>query len=530
MEGKVVDQVSGSPLKKTALTLRPNGTGKTVATETDEQGRFSFPKVEPGTYWLIGQRVGYAQQYYNGHSGTSYGAVLPLEPGNEVKNLVFKLIPNVLISGKVLDEDGDPIARATVTALRYMYRTSGRQLQSAEAAQTGANGEYSMSVPPGRYVLMAVSTATMMQGLNAQAAKPASDAPEMAYTTTFYPNSTDESGASASEATAGQELRGMDFHMVKVKTYRVRGKVPESTTAISMLQLVPQGSSQTARYAPRMTQVQSDKSFEFVGVVPGSYNLMSNGPGGVNITRQPITVDDRHIEGLVPVLTPMGQLTGTVAIEGQDTPNSPQGTPTTPPGSQTTSGPGVTPPGSVAGIMVGFDSYDNGTNPSAITKEDGKFSIGYILPGRYHPWVGYPPKGGYAKAIRYDGRDIKDEALDITEGITGPVEVVMSLNGADVSGVVVDEDGNPFPGATVMLIPNSGAYLMHYSSNTDYQGQFHFTMAIRPGDFKVLALEDAIYLAWFDKEFMKPYMGKSTNLSVSENDKKTLALKVVRLM
>jgi len=78
----------------------------------------------------------------------------------------------------VAGPEGDPpviwrdVGRmGTVAALRYAYRTSGKQLQAAGSAATGAAGEYSMSVPPGRYMLMAVSTTAMRQEVSAQTAK-----------------------------------------------------------------------------------------------------------------------------------------------------------------------------------------------------------------------------------------------------------------------------------------------------------------------------------------------------------------------
>jgi hypothetical protein len=35
-----------------------------------------------------------------------------------MKDLVFKLVPNAVISGRVLDEDGDPMGKAAVIVLR----------------------------------------------------------------------------------------------------------------------------------------------------------------------------------------------------------------------------------------------------------------------------------------------------------------------------------------------------------------------------------------------------------------------------
>jgi hypothetical protein len=523
LEGKVISQTTGTPLKKTMLTLSPSnigGAGRPLTTESDEEGRFFFPKVEPGIYSLRGERAGYASQSYNAHSGSGYGAPIPLKEGDEVKDILFKLVPNALLSGRVLDEDGDPVARAAVVVMHPAYRTSGRQLQSFTNATTGANGEFSMSVPPGRYYLATMQMNGLIMGLAAQSAKPPEDAPEFAYCPTFYPNSPDELGAAPINAAAGADLRGMDIHLAKVKTWRVRGKIAESSTKVTNLQLVPKTVSALSGLMPRLASVQPDRSFEFMNVLPGTYTLLGNGEGGPSVFPSPIVVADRHINGLPVVLSPMGELKGTVTLEGSTVPT--QGNDTSPSGASGSSLVGF----DRARILVGFDSFENGSNPSAPVGDDGKFSIRMILPDRYHPWVGHPPKNSWVEAIRYDNRDVKDEGIDLTGGIAGPVEVVLSPTAGDISGVVVDDDGNPVPGATAVLMPKKDTYLAHYSANTDYQGKFQF-YPVRPGDYKVYAWEDVAYLAWFDPEFLKPFLSRGVELSVTENDQKALTVKVI---
>jgi hypothetical protein len=225
-----------------------------------------------------------------------------------------------------------------------------------------------------------------------------------------------------------------------------------------------------------------------------------NGPHPM-IANQLIVVADHHLDDLAIQFSPMPELKGTVTIEGDSKV-------------------------SVEGMQVGFDSFDNGTNPLSPVDKDGKFTISGILPGRYHPWAGLGGGGRYVKSIRYDGRDIKDTGIDLTEGISGTVDVVMSLNAADVSGVVMDADDKPCAGVSVVLIPDSGAYLAHNSLTTDAQGHFDISY-VRPGDYRVYALEGIPYLAWFDKEYMKPYSSKSISLSLHENEKTVLSLKVI---
>jgi len=182
--------------------------------------------------------------------------------------------------------------------------------------------------------------------------------------------------------------------------------------------------------------------------------------------------------------------------------------------------------------LVGFDSFENGSNPSAPVGNDGTFSLRTILPDRYHPWVVHEPWNCWVKAILYENHDVKDEGIDLTNGITGPVEVVLSRTGGNVSGVVVDDDGKPVPGATALLLQKSDSYVAHYSTQyaakADYQGRFQFR-PIRPGEYRVLAWEDVPYLAWFDPEFMKPFLSKSVELSVAKNENKDLTVRMIPL-
>jgi hypothetical protein len=164
LEGKILNQTNDNPLKKTSLLLRAVGGGKSLSSESDDKGVFSFPTVEPGQYTLTGERAGFAEQAYGARGKSSTGSVFTLRAGQEIKDLVFKLSPNAVIAGKVLDEDGDPLSPSIVVALRPGYLRGRKQLTEAGSSITGANGEYSISVTGGRYLLAAVSMASMAAG------------------------------------------------------------------------------------------------------------------------------------------------------------------------------------------------------------------------------------------------------------------------------------------------------------------------------------------------------------------------------
>jgi Carboxypeptidase regulatory-like domain len=525
-EGKVVNQVTGAPLKKTVITLSPTGgalenndRGAPASIETGEDGTFRFPRLTPGPYWMMAERAGFAPQYFNGGKSDNRGSVIRAHAGEEVKGLTFKLIPNAIISGKVLDPDGDPI-KASVAVYRPAYRTSGKTIQPFAAGSTGALGEYSISVPPGKYFLVASPVSNGLPPANADVATPSKAAPEepvLIYSPVFYPNSSEQMGAIEVPCSAGTDVVGMDFHMTKVKAYRVRGTV---SGAAGVLRLIPNGAGSPTN-PPQVGRVTEGGKFELPAVVPGTYYLTTAINSTPMIASQLVVVTDHHQDSLAIRFAPMPELKGTVTFEGAAPPQQ------APASGAASSGTTVAkdPRYSVEGMQVGFDSFDNGTNPLSPVAKDGTFTIHGILPGRYHPWAGLGGGGRYVKSIRYDGQDIKDSGLDLTEGISGTVDIVMSSAAADVSGVVVDDDGKPCPGVSVVLIPESGAYLAHNSLTTNAQGLFDISY-VRPGDYKVYALPGILYLAWFDKEYMKPYSSKAIAITVHENDKKALTLKL----
>jgi protocatechuate 3,4-dioxygenase beta subunit len=503
LQGKVVSQTTGNALKKTNLLLRPNSGGKTLSAETDDQGAFAFPTAEPGRYTPTAERAGYAKQPYGARGSSLAGAVLTLSAGQEMKELVFKLIPNAVISGKVLDEDGDPMANSAVVVLRPGYERGRKQYTSAGEAMTGATGEYSVSVTAGRYLLAAASMASLRAGLQGASAKPPGDEPETTYTTVYYPRSPDETGAAPVDAAAGAELRGMDFYMTKVKAFRVSGKLAEPQPGkTTFVVLTPRTSTIAAALAIKMVQVQPDGSFEFIGITPGQWLLRAAGETGGSASLQWLTVEDKQIAGLVVALAPLADLPGAITVEGKDT-VSPKGTQVT---------------------LDGVEAGKSGGQAQA--GEDGKFTVKSLMPDRYQVRISNAPANVYLKSVRYGSQDVTDDGVDMTGGVRGSIEVLLNPNGAEIDGVVADDDGKPMPGVTVALIPDSRRYRLFRSDTTDQTGAVRF-QGVPPGDYKLLAWEDVVSGAWYDPEFLKPVESKAQAVAVKENDRKNVTLNAI---
>ncbi|MBX9639873.1 MAG: carboxypeptidase-like regulatory domain-containing protein, partial [Mycobacteriaceae bacterium] len=160
--GQAVNIQTGEPLRKVVVTmmpagrrpeLRPSGVPRAV---TGADGKFTITGVDPGRYTLSAERNGYVRFTY-GAKKSGQGMPLQVSAGESLKDLSVKLIPHGVVSGRVLDEDGDPMAQVQVQVLRQRYRDGQKQLDSAGMGSTNDLGEFRIaSLAAGRYYVAAM--------------------------------------------------------------------------------------------------------------------------------------------------------------------------------------------------------------------------------------------------------------------------------------------------------------------------------------------------------------------------------------
>src|SRR5689334_1825334 len=133
--GRVVNATTGEPLKKAQVILRATASSDiSYHAATDEQGGFALPAVAGGNYELVVQRPGFVQAAKS----------LALSGGDTVDDAVVRLIPHGVVAGRVIDRDGDPMARVTVEAIQAHYQAGARRYVVANSAITNDLGEYRM--------------------------------------------------------------------------------------------------------------------------------------------------------------------------------------------------------------------------------------------------------------------------------------------------------------------------------------------------------------------------------------------------
>jgi hypothetical protein len=97
---------------------------------TDEAGQFNVQDVEPGTYLAQLQRSGYAT------SGKAPRAGIKVIGGQDTKDLVFHMLEAGVITGKIIDLDGDPLRSGiSVAATASSGRATTRNPVTWERSQ-----------------------------------------------------------------------------------------------------------------------------------------------------------------------------------------------------------------------------------------------------------------------------------------------------------------------------------------------------------------------------------------------------------
>jgi hypothetical protein len=111
VEGKAVNAATGEPLKKTHVLLQSssgNNPGATFGMLTGPDGSFALKDVDAGTWRLTANRTGFAPTSYGAKKLSNLGTDLKLTPGQAMKDIVLRLQPQGVVTGRITDRTESP--------------------------------------------------------------------------------------------------------------------------------------------------------------------------------------------------------------------------------------------------------------------------------------------------------------------------------------------------------------------------------------------------------------------------------------
>lgn len=512
IEGTVVNALTGEPLKKVHLTLRPLEQQNAIpyGANTDAAGHFLMDELDPGRYSFSASRNGFMTQSYSPDGSMRRATPLTLAKGQELKQLVFKLAPQAVVSGRVLDEDGEPLADISVEPMIFLYQRGRRQLTSIAGTSTNELGEFRLhNLSPGKYIFSASRYPRNTWGGqerivgSAQAIPPADEG----YVITYHPNAINPSNATQVEITPGAQISGIDITLARPHTVTVKGHLnlpAGKSDRNASLSLIPRDNVDQA--VPAATSVDTRGNFEMRGVPSGSYWLRANYDAGGKFfsARTPVEVGNSNMEGIELTLQrPLDrEVVGHIVVEDN---------------------------AQFQGAVVRFEQKGRLASVGGEVKNDLTFKIPNLARESYDVSLFGLPPNFYLKSIRAGQQDMTETGVDLTEGVPEDLTITVSPNGGMIEGSVQNAKGEPASDVLVTLIPDAShrsILWLFKTAETDQNG--HFTIrGVRPGEYKIFAWEMVESGAYQDPDFLKSYESVGETVSIKESTHETVPLKLI---
>ena len=553
ISGRVVAADSGRPVKRARVFVTavevPGGRGVL----TDDTGTFELTDLPAGRYTLTVSKSGFVSLAYGQRRPLQAGTPLQLGEGEQLKGVEFRLPRGGVISGRIVDEDGEPVPGATVRVMRYQYLQGDRRLTPAGTGQTDDRGQYRVwGLMPGDYYVNALTRLPNAGGRGVMppggpmggrggpgggppdvaamraaiaAGNPAmvfnsadNDQDQVNYAPTYYPGATSVNDARAVTVGVSQEVADINVSLQLVHTSRIAGRVmnPDGTaTNGGNVNLMPdsaagRGAQIGQNYGSR---IQRDGSFAIGNVPPGRYLLRARGDGDTpQFATQPLSIDGGDVGDLTVVLSAGATLTGTVAFQ-----------------------PGSSQVPEITQVRIGAPTTDQtafGPQANARVDKDGRFTLSGVSTGPHLIRPNGNMRGWSLKSVTLDGRDITDTPIEVRAGQTlSNVAIVFTDKVTEVSGTITTETGTPMPDFTVLAFPTDTTLWRPQArqimtTRPDQTGKYRIR-GLPPADYYIVTVDPTEQGEWFDPAYLDAHRAGAARVTLAEGDVKTQDFRVV---
>jgi hypothetical protein len=489
--GVVLQRGSNQPLKHVQVSLvSVEHREEQLSCLTPDSGQFAFSGLPAGKYSLQAQLHGFVQAF---RGNEDYSTAIVVGPSLDSEHIAFLLDAPAAISGTVMDQDGEPIRDAQVF-LFHRGISSGRHRTLMQGqVNTDSSGAFHFGqLRPGTY-FVAVSARPWYALPSAQPENSGQNAnpPELdvAYPVTYYADSLDPAAASPITLSQGGAA-----------------EVSITLRAVPALRLAVNASSQqnvnlaVSAAGPgdlplpiNAAQFRQENQQEILGLAPGHYvvTLQRFGPGRIGVVGVEAagtkTIDLSSNATLDLTDVPKMSISGQITVEGAERPKE---------------------------LPVWLINVNSGQGMGGSAGPDGSFKVDQpsISPGAYEIRVGNTPDL-YIKSIAVRGADYSSGILNVVEGATIQMSIVVAKGLARVNGIAVKDD-KPFAGAMVLLLPQGsqqGGYIPR--DQTDSDGTFTLNLA-PPGRYTLIAIDNGRGLAYRDASVITPYLEQGQTIDV----------------
>ena len=516
-----VFSVDGTPLRRAQVRATgQDGRGGGVST-TDPQGKFEIKDLPAGRYSISASKAGYVNMQYGQRrvDQSGGGTILDVLDGQAVEKINFALPRGGVITGRILDEFGEPIAGAQVSALRSRFFSGSRRMMPSGSDNTDDTGAYRIyGLAPGEYLVSGTvrSPMFMMPGMTSQSE------PE-GYAPSYYPGTPSMGEAQRINVKGGQELTGVNFALAATRLARIRGRVTNSggEPAGGLMIMVNSLNPNDMYQMPMMSrsQTRADGSFEVTGLSQGTYSVNARSmmnPMASEVGQARVTVAGEDVDGVMLVMSRGAVARGVV-----------------------TSDEGTALP--IRGDQIRIFAQQTDPNPDfsmggmpPTVNDDHSFEATGLFGQRLIRASLNEPGTWFLKSVTWRDQDVTDTPIDFVPGqVIDGIQIVFTRKVTEITGGVKDDRGQPALGTQVVIFPGDsgrwtfGSRYMRMAS-VDQQGRFSVKNMPPYDDYRIVAVQDLEPGRNTDPEFLETVRDLASRVSLIEGGSAAQDLKIVR--
>lgn len=481
ISGIVRNATTGEPFANATVSVSAIAGADAQQTSTDKEGVYTLSNVKPGERRVTAATPPQAAAMFPVMSSR----MVDVAPGQKVTSVNFGMTLPGRISGRLLDQNDEPIAGADVILVAREYSLGALRYVYAGAASTDDEGAYKLErVMPGRgYLVMATKRERKLGAIDEAPADPKLRRP--AYAPTYYPGVTELDGAQPLVLRAAEFRDNVDIRIRRTQSYCIAGSAqgpngPE-LLRFSIRQKQPHSghAGGGAMFMMEPTGLTDrDGKLRICGLAPGEYHLNvwpegSDFPNYYGAAEAQIL--DRDLDKLVVVARSHVPVSGEVAWDGK---------------------PPEAPVESKLNVWLKPLTRANWRSEQSTLRLEipGAFNLKEVIVDPYWAEVmqGIPPDA-YVKEFSYAGKNLLLEPFVPGTGMgQATLRIVLGRDGGKIVAKVTDKDGNAIPDCRVLILPlhaeSEAAFAARIVSGQCNQSGTWTSRTVAPGKYGVLAL------------------------------------------
>ena len=491
--GTVVSTSGGGVLAWTRVILRDTRNPKNLQSLlSGEDGRFEF-HVTGGKYALQGTKRGFITAGYEQHE--QFSTAIVTGAGLDTENLRLKLAPMAVLSGRVLDESGDPVRNAQVTLWRDDHSSGVSRIVRVRNDMTDDQGTYEFTpLGVGTYFLSA--TGTPWYAVHPLTAVPEGSsitpavvdrALDVVYPTTFYFGATESADATPILLRGGDRLE-LDLRLAPVPALHVvfRGELKgDNFSGMPLLSKRIFDGIELDRHRENISVI-SPGVFE-MAIAPGKYSVNLAGQPEHNSRINEVEIFQDHQQVDTSSGEASSSIKALVKIPGED--NFPRE------------------------LFVGLRERKRGGYFQEVNRQE-EAELPNVAPGSYEVLAGSQDKSYAVVKIAAEGQETAGHTLKVPAGASMSLTLTLVSGSGRVEGYA-KQAGKAAAGAMVVLIPKhpEANLELFRRDQSDLDGSF-VLQGVIPGTYTVVAIADGWDLDWSRAGVLAKYAGHGQTVVV----------------